>query len=46
MSIPFFSVDFKGNDWLSYIMGSTGLGYENKIDKLIEKRFPKKKDNG
>ena len=43
MSIPFFSVDFKRNDWLSYIMGSTGLGYESKIDKLIEKRFPNKK---
>ena len=42
MSTPFFSIDFKNHEWLSYLQGSLGLNFEKDIDNLIKKRFPGK----
>ena len=39
MSIPFFSIDFKYNDWKNYIHGSLGIKYKNNFESELVARF-------
>ena len=39
MSIPFFSIDFKYNDWKNYIYGSLGIKYKNNFESELVARF-------
>jgi len=42
MSIPFFSIDFRLNDWISYLNGTMGINYESRLDEVLKKRFKDK----
>ena len=39
MSIPFFSIDFKLQDWRNYFFGSMGINYQGLFLNEISKRF-------
>jgi dTDP-4-amino-4,6-dideoxygalactose transaminase len=47
MALPFFSIDFRASEWVSFFASSLGFSsrksQEKKLIDLLSKRFPKKK---